>query len=61
MPRIHAHCLQDSQDEITVLNLQLDSFDKKVQKLKADNQQLIDRWMASKGLEADEMNKELGR
>jgi hypothetical protein len=44
-----------------VLNLQLDSFEKKVQKLKADNQHLIDRWMASKGLEADEMNKALGR
>lgn len=53
--------MQDSQDEITVLNLQLDSFEKKVQKLKADNQHLIDRWMASKGLEADEMNKALGR
>jgi hypothetical protein len=32
-----------------------------VQKLKSDNQHLIDRWMASKGLEADEMNKALGR
>ena len=44
-----------------MLNLQLDACEKKVEKLKADNQQLIDRWMASKGLEADEMNKELGR
>lgn len=56
-----AYALQDSQDEIAVLNLQLDSFEKQVQKLKMDNQQLIDRWMASKGLEAEEMNKELGR
>lgn len=44
-----------------MLNLQLDACEKKVAKLKVDNQQLIDRWMASKGLEADEMNKELGR
>ncbi|PSS12948.1 hypothetical protein M430DRAFT_20862 [Amorphotheca resinae ATCC 22711] len=55
-----AKFLVDSQDEISVLNLQLDSFEKQVKKLKADNQQLIDRWMASKGLEADEMNKALG-
>lgn len=51
--------IMDSQDEITVLNLQLDSYDKKVEKLKAENQNLIDRWMESKGLEADEMNKAL--
>lgn len=44
-----------------MLNLQLDALEKNVQKLKADNQQLIDRWMASKGLEADEMNKALGK
>ena len=42
-----------------MLNLQLDSYDKKVEKLKSENQHLIDRWMESKGLEADEMNKTL--
>jgi hypothetical protein len=43
-----------------VLNLQVDALEKQVKKLQADNKQLIDRWMASKGLEADEMNKALG-
>jgi hypothetical protein len=34
--------------------------EKKVEKLKAENQELIDRWMASKRREAEEMNQTLG-
>jgi hypothetical protein len=33
--------------------------DKKVAQLKDENKELIDRWMASKGREAEEMNKTL--
>jgi hypothetical protein len=33
--------------------------EQKVKQLKAENKELIDRWMASKGREAEEMNKKL--
>jgi len=47
----------DIQDEIISLNLQLNMAEQNVKKLKAENKELIDRWMALKGQEADEMNK----
>ena len=41
------------------LNLQLNLSEQKAQKLKVENKELVDRWMASKGREAEEMNKTL--
>lgn len=42
------------------LNLQVNISEQKASKLKDENKELIDRWMARMGLEADEMNKTLG-
>lgn len=39
------------------LNLQLNMAEQRARKLVAENKDLIDRWMAQKGQEADEMNK----
>jgi hypothetical protein len=50
---------QDVQDELISLNLQLNMSEQTVKKLKAENKELIDRWMARKGREAEEMNKTL--
>lgn len=41
------------------LNLQVNMSEQAAKKLKAENKELIDRWMARKGHEADEMNKRL--
>jgi hypothetical protein len=41
------------------LNLQLHMAEQRSKKLQADNKELIDRWMARVGHEADEMNKTL--
>jgi hypothetical protein len=41
------------------LNLQLNLSEQKAKKLKAENKELVDRWMASKGREAEEMNNTL--
>ncbi|TAQ85104.1 hypothetical protein B7494_g6577 [Chlorociboria aeruginascens] len=49
----------DVQDEMISLNLQLNISEQKATKLAAENKELIDRWMARKGREADEMNKTL--
>jgi chromosome segregation ATPase len=50
----------DVQDEMISLNLQLNMAEQNVKKLKAENKELIDRWMAQKGREADEMNRTFG-
>jgi len=42
------------------LNLQLNMAEQNMKKLKAENKELIDRWMALKGREADEMNRTFG-
>ena len=55
-----AHVSQDVQDEVIALNLQLNMSEQTVKKLKVENKDLIDRWMAHKGREADEMNEALG-
>lgn len=47
---------QDFQDEMATLNLQLNMADQKSNKLQHENQELVDRWMARMGLEADAMN-----
>lgn len=42
------------------LNLQVNISEQNAKKLKEENKELIDRWMARMGHEADEMNKTLG-
>ncbi|PMD21817.1 autophagy protein 16 [Hyaloscypha hepaticicola] len=51
--------LDDVHDEVISLNLQLNMSEQRVKDLKAENKELIDRWMAYKGQEAEEMNKTL--
>ncbi|CAD6443979.1 ef6db950-3900-4f70-b1f8-c998e9587f37 [Sclerotinia trifoliorum] len=50
----------DVQDEMISLNLQLNIAEQNEKRLKAENKDLIDRWMAQKGREADEMNRTFG-
>ena len=38
------------------LNLQLNMAEERSKKLEEENQELVDRWMARKGQEADAMN-----
>merc|ERR1711964_856102 len=49
--------LDDVHDEVISLNLQLNMSEQKVKDLKGENKELIDRWMARKGREAEEMNR----
>ncbi|CAL3969354.1 unnamed protein product [Diplocarpon coronariae] len=49
--------LDDVHDEFISLNLQLNMSEQRVKDLTAENKELIDRWMARKGREAEEMNK----
>ncbi|KAJ5939156.1 hypothetical protein N7466_002290 [Penicillium verhagenii] len=51
-----AKLLEDFQDEMATLNLQLNMADQKSNKLQHENQELVDRWMARMGQEADAMN-----
>ncbi|KAH8790054.1 autophagy-related protein 16 [Hyaloscypha finlandica] len=51
--------LDDVHDEVISLNLQLNMSEQRVKDLRAENKELIDRWMAYKGQEAEEMNKTL--
>ncbi|KAJ5802935.1 Atg16p [Penicillium pulvis] len=51
-----AKLLEDFQDEMATLNLQLNMADQKSNKLQHENKELVDRWMARMGLEADAMN-----
>ncbi|RMZ91763.1 hypothetical protein DV736_g1027, partial [Chaetothyriales sp. CBS 134916] len=53
-----AKLIEDVQDENVTLNLQLNVAEEGAQKLKEENQELIDRWMARMGKEAERMNKE---
>lgn len=48
--------LQDVQDEVVSLNLQLNMAEQRSKKLQGENKDLIDRWMARMGQEADAMN-----
>ncbi len=47
---------QDVQDEMLSLNLQLNMAELGSKKLQRENKDLIDRWMARMGQEADAMN-----
>lgn len=53
-----AKLLEDVQDENATLNLELRQADEKAKRLKRENQELVDRWMKSKGEEAERMNTE---
>jgi chromosome segregation ATPase len=53
-----AKLLDDLQDEVVTLNLQLNMAEDEVKKLRKENQELVDRWMKSKGEEADKMNED---
>ncbi|KAI1624890.1 autophagy-related protein 16 [Exophiala viscosa] len=53
-----AKLIENVQDENVTLNLQLNMAEEQVGKLNKDNKELVDRWMASKGKEADRMNKD---
>lgn len=55
-----AYDFKDVHDEVISLNLQLNMSEQKVKDLRAENTELIDRWMARKGREAEEMNKAFG-
>ena len=48
--------VQDVQDENLALNLEIASQDKRMAAVKAENKQLIERWMKRMGEEADAMN-----
>jgi hypothetical protein len=49
--------LQSVQDELASLNLQLNMAEDRSSKLRRENQELVDRWMARMGQEADAMNE----
>ena len=53
-----AKLVKDVQDENVTLNLQLNMAEDQNQKLKQENKDLVDRWMARMGKEADRMNDE---
>ncbi|RJE22701.1 autophagy protein [Aspergillus sclerotialis] len=51
-----AKLLDDFQDELATLNLQLNMAEDKSNRLQRENQDLVDRWMARMGKEAEAMN-----
>ena len=53
-----AKLVENVQDENVTLNLQLNMAEEQSQKLRKENQELVDRWMARMGKEADRMNDE---
>ena len=48
--------LQDVHDETVSLTLQLNMAGEQAQNLQRENKELVDRWMARMGQEADAMN-----
>ncbi|KAI9871918.1 MAG: hypothetical protein M1830_002294 [Pleopsidium flavum] len=51
-----AKLLEDVQDEMISLHLQLNMAEERSRKLQRENKDLVDRWMARMGQEADAMN-----
>ncbi|KAH6680668.1 autophagy-related protein 16 [Halenospora varia] len=51
----------DVQDEMISLNLQLNMSEQNAKKVKAENKELIERWLIHKGQEAEAMNHSLER
>ncbi|CAG7918974.1 unnamed protein product [Penicillium olsonii] len=52
-----AKLLEDLQNEMATLNLQLNMAEEKSTRLQKENQDLVDRWMARMGQEAEAMNQ----
>ncbi|KAL2011554.1 hypothetical protein VTN00DRAFT_4272 [Thermoascus crustaceus] len=52
-----AKLLNSVQDELASLNLQLNMAEDRSSRLQRENQELVDRWMARMGKEADAMNE----
>ena len=44
------------QDELVSLNLQFNMAEERSKRLEKENRELVDRWMARMGKEADAMN-----
>lgn len=53
-----AKLVENVQDENVTLNLQLNIAEEQQKKLKKENKELVDRWLALKEKEADRMNNE---
>lgn len=53
-----AKLLVNVQDENATLNLELNQAELEVKRIKKENQDLVDRWVARMGKEADKMNDE---
>ncbi len=53
-----AKLIENVQDENVTINLELNMAEQQAAKLKKENQDLVDRWMARMGKEADKMNEE---
>ncbi|KAL4948813.1 autophagy protein [Aspergillus filifer] len=51
-----AKLLEDFQDEMATLNLQLNMAEERTDRLQKENKELVDRWMARMGKEADALN-----
>lgn len=53
-----AKLLVNVQDENATLNLELNQAEQEVKRVKQENKDLIDRWVARMGKEAEKMNEE---
>jgi len=53
-----AKLLVNVQDENATLNLELNQAEQEVKRIKKENQELVDRWVARMGKEADKMNED---
>lgn len=53
-----AKLLVNVQDENATLNLELNQAELEVKKVKKENKELVDRWVAKMGKEADKMNQD---
>lgn len=51
-----AKLLEEFQDELAALNLQINMAEQREERLQRENHDLVDRWMAKMGVEADAMN-----
>lgn len=53
-----ARLLVNVQDENATLNLELNQAEQEVKRVKQENKDLVDRWVARMGKEAEKMNEE---
>ena len=47
----------DLQDELMTMNIQVSVAEKERDKARKERQELIDRWLKEKGVQADKMNR----